>query len=75
MFGSPWLVHKILLGKCDGSNGCCQGQCGQAEGDCDWDSDCLPGLICESGGWLATDYCKAGNGIWTFLIFKSKIFV
>ena len=46
--------------KCDwGGDDCCgrtwmQGQwlatyrCGEGEGDCDWNSDCLPGLRCGS---------------------------
>ena len=39
----------------------CKGQCGQGEGDCDNDRDCLPGLICDYDYWFDTDYCKAGN--------------
>ena len=31
------------------------------EGDCDWDSDCLPGLDCDSDWWWNDDYCVAGN--------------
>jgi len=38
----------------------CDGSCGQGEGDCDWNSDCLPGLICEWDWWWGTDYCEAG---------------
>ena len=40
----------------------CNGQCGEGEGDCDKDNDCLPGLICKSGGLfgLANDFCTAG---------------
>ena len=29
-----------------GRGDCCQGDCGEGEGDCDRDSDCLPGLVC-----------------------------
>ena len=39
----------------------CDGSCGQGEGDCDWNSDCLPGLICKWDWWWGTDYCEAGN--------------
>ena len=39
----------------------CNGSCGQGQGDCDWNSDCLPGLICEWDWWWGTDYCEAGN--------------
>ena len=38
----------------------CRGQCGQGEGDCDKDKDCLPGLICDYDWWFNKDYCKAG---------------
>merc|ERR1712180_27313 len=38
----------------------CKGQCGQGEGDCDEDSNCLPGLKCDFDGWFGTDYCVAG---------------
>ena len=41
----------------------CYGQCGEGEGDCNKDSDCLPGFICKGGGYLglATDFCTAGK--------------
>ena len=39
----------------------CKGQCGQGEGDCDHDWDCLPGLICDYDWWFDKDYCKAGT--------------
>lgn len=38
----------------------CDGSCGQGEGDCDWDSDCLPGLVCNWDWWWGTDHCEAG---------------
>ena len=40
----------------------CHGQCGEGEGDCDEDNDCLPGFICKSGGLfgLANDFCTEG---------------
>ena len=37
--------------------------CGQGEGDCDWDSDCLPGLVCDYDMWLGEDDCVAGKNI------------
>ena len=46
--------NSFTANKCDGS-------CGQGEGDCDWNSDCLPGLICEWDWWFGTDYCEAGK--------------
>ena len=51
------------LGKCDGGYWCCGGDylCGQGEGDCDNDNECLPGLKCDFDGWWGRDYCKAGN--------------
>ena len=39
----------------------CRGQCGQGEGDCDNDRDCLPGLVCDYDWWFNKDYCKAGS--------------
>ena len=38
----------------------CDGLCGQGEGDCDSDSDCLPGLVCYDDWWWKDDYCEAG---------------
>ena len=40
----------------------CYGQCGEGEGDCDRDEDCLPGFTCKSGGAFrfGKDYCTAG---------------
>ena len=38
----------------------CDGSCGQGEGDCDSDSDCLPGLVCYDDWWWKDDYCEAG---------------
>ena len=40
----------------------CHGQCGEGEGDCDKDEDCLPGFICKEGGYLGlgNDFCTAG---------------
>ena len=42
-------------GGCSSSN-----KCGQGEGDCDNNSDCVDGLWCDYDGWWDTDYCKAG---------------
>ena len=32
--------------RCKGGDDCCDGQCGHMEGDCDSNSDCLPGHEC-----------------------------
>ena len=40
----------------------CDGTCQQGEGDCDWDSECLPGLKCKFDWWFGTDVCTAGKG-------------
>jgi len=48
-----FIASKASANKCDGS-------CGQGEGDCDWNSDCLPGLICDWDWWWGTDYCEPG---------------
>jgi len=39
---------------------CPKRSCGQGEGDCDRDSDCLEGLVCDFDWWWGDDYCKAG---------------
>ena len=39
----------------------CDGTCKQGEGDCDWDSECLPGLKCKFDWGFGTDYCVAGE--------------
>ena len=41
----------------------CKGDCGQGEGDCDWDDDCLPGLKCKFDWWWGEDWCVAGKHI------------
>ena len=51
-----------------GDKWCCKGQCGQGEGDCDEDSNCLPGLKCDFDGWFGTDYCVAGFFVQVFII-------
>jgi len=38
----------------------CNGFCRQGEGDCDSNSECIDGLVCEFDGWWGTDYCRAG---------------
>ena len=43
------------------ANRVCDGTCVQGEGDCDRDSDCLPGLKCEFDWWFGTDHCHAGE--------------
>lgn len=57
---------------CFGGDSCCGSngyQCGEGEGDCDYDSDCKPGLVCgkdncknpdihpDGAGYDATDDC------------------
>merc|ERR1712002_1094221 len=54
------LGIQDVYGRCTGDKWCCKGQCGQGEGDCDEDSNCLPGLKCDFDGWFGTDYCVAG---------------
>lgn len=44
----------------------CDGSCGQGQGDCDNDGECLDGLWCEFDGWWGDDYCRAGNFILSF---------
>merc|ERR1719400_2283299 len=39
---------------------CPKRSCGQGEGDCDRDRDCLEGLVCDFDWWWGDDYCKAG---------------
>ena len=41
----------------------CNGSCGQGEGDCDNDGECLDGLWCEFDWWWGDDYCRAGDCI------------
>ena len=55
------LINTLFVAKCTGSKWCCKGQCEQGEGDCDYDSNCLPGLVCDYDNWFGTDYCKAGT--------------
>jgi len=38
----------------------CDGSCGQGEGDCDWSSDCLEGLVCDFDWFWGEDFCVAG---------------
>jgi len=69
LFALLLLASQDVYGKCTGSKWCCKGQCGQGEGDCDHDKDCLPGLKCDYDNWFGTDFCKAGpttkNYEWT----------
>ena len=51
-FVEYWIFHNAAK-NCDGS-------CGQGEGDCDSDSDCLAGLVCYDDWWWKDDYCEAG---------------
>ena len=57
-------ILKLLYAASDRSifRNKCHGRCGEGEGDCDEDNDCLPGFICKSGGLfgLANDFCTEG---------------
>ena len=48
------IHYRIIAGQCP------KRSCGQGEGDCDRDSDCLDGLVCDFDWWWGDDYCKAG---------------
>ena len=48
------MPHMLGHGDCDGT-------CGQGEGDCDRDSDCLPGLVCKFEWSFGADVCRAGT--------------
>ena len=64
-----YFQNTFIANKCDGS-------CGQGEGDCDWNSDCLPGLICDWDWWWGTDYCEPGKTLQnTFPDESSKIHI
>ena len=54
------IVLSLLLAFAN-ANRICDGTCVQGEGDCDRDSDCLPGLKCEFDWWWGTDVCHAGK--------------
>ena len=54
------IVLSLLLAFAN-ANRVCDGTCVQGEGDCDRDSDCLPGLKCEFDWWWGTDICHAGK--------------
>jgi len=54
------LLALLLLAAHDVYGSECNGFCGQGEGDCDSNSECLDGLVCEFDGWWGTDYCRAG---------------
>ena len=51
---------------------CPHRSCGQGEGDCDRDSDCLEGLVCDFDWWWGDDYCKAGTSC-TIQMRKGKL--
>ena len=52
----------------------CDGTCQQGEGDCDWDSECLPGLKCKFDWWFGTDVCTAGKGFSHVDVFENENF-
>ena len=58
------MILFLYLAKCTGGDDCCSqdNKCGLGEGDCDHDSDCLPGLRCGldncgGSGWEYFDDC------------------
>ena len=55
-----FFIQSLYLTKSiAGLWGCDEGECGEGEGDCDHDSQCKRGLICDNGrGW---DTCEKGN--------------
>ena len=60
------IYHRISsfnqISQLNTSGGCSSSnKCGQGEGDCDNNSDCVDGLWCDYDGWWDTDYCKAGR--------------
>ena len=66
IFDWEFKVCISLLIVCRGGDSCCSSnnRCDSGEGDCDWDSDCKPGLICGSRNcpqtgylWDSTDDC------------------
>ena len=42
--------------QCHGADDCCDGQCGEGEGDCDWDSDCYGFLVCGSANCVGQGF-------------------
>merc|ERR1711942_450794 len=40
---------------CNGGDSCCNGNCGEGEGDCDWDMGCAGDLVC------GVDNCPQGG--------------
>ena len=63
-------IGRTLPSSCTGGDSCCTkyNKCGEQEGDCDRDSDCLDGLKCgynycaerfnkRGGQWDSTDDC------------------
>ena len=63
MIWKIWAIHVNIyypiLYTNSGSQ--CRGNCGQGEGDCDNDGECLDGLFCEFDGWWGDDFCRAGR--------------
>ena len=51
-----------LSGTCYGGNTCCDdGICGEGEGDCDSDNDCLPGLICGKNNCIGSTFTSSDD--------------
>ena len=66
-----YTIGNILSGKCAGksaSKDCCGAhyRCGDGEGDCDDDLDCLPGFKCDADhNPLSYDYCVPSKRLTT----------
>ena len=56
-----WNGKKTIFIKWYTSAKDCDGDCGLGEGDCDWDRDCLPGLVCDFDWFWGDDFCAAGK--------------
>ena len=53
-------IFCLILANVESAIANCNGHCGEGEGDCDTNSDCLPGFRCKhDGNWfgLGVDYC------------------
>ena len=49
-------IYEPACCRGQGGGDCCQGDCGEGEGDCDGDSDCLPGLVCGDDNCVTGTY-------------------
>merc|ERR1712136_523840 len=55
------IIFSLLqISLCFEGHDKCDGLCKLGEGDCNYDSDCVEGLKCDSDGWFGKDVCIAG---------------